>query len=142
MRAGAPRGIPGRGPRSNDDPTIRPRMTMARSVAVAARTYATTRCMSVSALVEQLILTDDVDRFGRPRWAVAVREGGRRLRYRSSDDPTRIVQLSLGRSIYLTGRVHAAGAGLTFSGYVEELIRREVFEQAVAGVSPVLEKTA
>ncbi len=100
------------------------------------------RRISISALVEQLIVADDVDRFGRPRWAAAAREDGRRIRYRSSDDPTRIVQLSLGRSIYLTGRVHAAGAGLTFSGYVEELIRREVFEVPVAQVGPALEKTA
>jgi len=141
MRVGAPRGIPGRGPRSSDDPTVRPRMTMARSVAAAARTHATLRRMSISALVEHLIVSDDVDRFGRPRWAAASSVGGRRLRYRSSDDPTRIVQVSLGRSVYLTGRVHAAGAGLTFSGYVEELIRREL-DRPVVRPCPALEKTA
>ena len=124
----APRGIPGRpAARSSDDPTVRPRLSMARSVAVEARSHATARRMTVSGLVEHLIQTDDVDRHGRPRWALGRPGTERRFkRGRSTADPTRQVQLTLARSVYLMGRVYAAGAAMTFSGYIEELIRREL----------------
>ncbi len=124
----APRGIPGRpAARSSDDPTVRPRLSMARSVAVAARTHATARRMSVSALVEHLI------RVRRRRQVRTTALGGRPAQEpsgassgsRSTADPTRQVSCP-GRSVYLTGRVYAAGAGMTFSGYIEELIRREL----------------
>ena len=124
----APRGIPGRpAARSSDDPTVRPRVSMARSVAAAVRSHATARCMTVSRLVEHLIRDDDVDKYGRPRWALVRHGTERRFRStRSSADPTRQVQLTMARSVYLMGRVYAAGGGMTFSGYIEQLIRREL----------------
>ena len=39
------------------------------------------------------------------------------------------------------GRVYAAGAAMTFSGYIEELIRREL-DSCIVQPDPALEKTA
>jgi hypothetical protein len=96
--------------------------------------------MSVSAFIEHLILSEDVDKYGRPRWT-AARARPKRLPARSSDDPTRVMQVTLSRSVHLTGLVYAARAGMTFSGYIEARIRREHDRRAVQQ-SPALGKTA
>lgn len=141
MPAGAPRGIPGRpAARSSDDPTVKPRLSMARSVAIAARQHATDQRMSVSAFVEHLILSEEVDKYGRPRWA-AARPRPKRLPARSSEDPTQVMQVTLSRSVHLTGLVYAARAGMTFSGYIEARIRRE-HDRCTVQQSPALGKTA
>jgi len=137
----ASRGIPGRpAARSSDDPTVKPRVSMAQSVAAAARSHATARRMTVARLIEHLIQGDDVDRDGRPRWAV-TRPKCLRPRRRSNADPTRQVHFTLARSVHLTGRAHAAAAGMTFSGYIEQLIRRELQRHADQ-TRPRLDQTA
>ena len=97
--------------------------------------------MSISALIEHLIVSEDADKYGRPRWATARTRTTQRLPARSSEDPTRVVQVTLSRSVHLTGLVYAARAGLTFSGYIEELIRRELDRPAMRP-SPALGRTA
>lgn len=96
--------------------------------------------MTVSALVAHLILSEDVDSSGCPRWAAAVR-GPKRLPARSSEDPTRTMQITLSRSVHLTGRLYAARAGMTFSGYLEARIRR-AYDHFAEPESPALGKTA
>ena len=68
--------------------------------------------MSISALIEHLIVSEDADKYGRPRWATARTRTTQRLPARSSEDPTRVVQVTLSRSVHLTGLVYAARAGL------------------------------
>lgn len=139
MRRGAPPGLPRRS-RTVADPTARARLTLTRSVIASGRRYSTACGLTLSAWVEGLILTDDVDRFGRPRWA-ATPTGKLNYRSRTSDDPTQVLQLTLTHSTSATGRGRAIAAGLTFSGYIEALIRREL-NRSTAQPTLALEKTA
>jgi hypothetical protein len=134
----AARGVSPAPDRNSDDPTVQIRVSIPTSSATAAREYAHRRRMSVSSAVEYLIAQDNVDRFARPRWATA-RSGTPAIRTSSSSDPIRRVHLCLTRSVYWRGRAYAAAGGMTFSGYVEQLILRN---RAGYARSTRLEQTA
>ena len=118
-------------------------LSMARSVAVEARTHATARRMTVSrhslsTSSRPTTSTGTGGRAGRrPPQEPSGASAGPQQRRPDADS----AGLTLARSVYLTGRVYAAGAGMTFSGYIEELIRREL-DRPVVRPCPALEKTA